>query len=107
MSDSFKEIPGGHPSIITPTALQCDSPNVVTLNKFPNELIMEKMVERIVQSFAARLPRQLMKPQQGGYKNYMITVPCFIECHEGTRFLFDDRQTQMQTFAKLDSTQRC
>ena len=29
-------IPGGHPSIVTPTASPCDSPQVVILYDFPN-----------------------------------------------------------------------
>jgi hypothetical protein len=29
-SSAVRGMPGGHPSIMTPTARQCDSPNVVT-----------------------------------------------------------------------------
>ena len=35
MSSSVKFILDGQPSIITPTDLQCDSPNVVSVKKFP------------------------------------------------------------------------
>ena len=32
--------PAGQPSITTPMALPCDSPHVVILNIFPNELLV-------------------------------------------------------------------
>ena len=39
ISASLSPTPGGHPSTVAPIALPWLSPHVVTLNKWPNELI--------------------------------------------------------------------